>query len=166
MRPIVIGAVCTLALVFCGCRGAGLLPSGAKLGGFQDTDQPESYTGATLYTYMDGGADFYIDQGFSRLYVHHYGRGGEHFTVELFEMKDASGASRVYQNSRRPNEESELAAGCLASVTPVEIQVARGLYYLVSRNDDPQAHSSDTLTELSRKVLEGLPGTCAFLAKK
>ena len=136
------------------------MPPGATIGGFQDTEPPESYTGATLYTYMDGGADYYINQGFSALYVRRYSRDNERFTVELFEMKDASGASRVYQSSRRPNEEKELAGGCLASVSPAEIQAARGRYYLVSRNDDPLASRNDALTALSRSILERLPGPC------
>jgi hypothetical protein len=142
------------------------LPSGAALGGLADIDQPESYTGATLYTYMDGGADFYVKQGFSELYVRRYGRGNERFIVELYEMKDASAASHTYQSSRRLNAEKELASGCLASVTPGEILAARGRYYLVGRNEDPLASQSDTLIELGRNLLNRLPGSCAFAAKK
>ena len=166
MKRIVIAAACALALALCGCHATGSLPSGAALGGFQDVDRPESYTGATLYTYMDGGADFYINQGFSVLRVRRYSRGNETFTVELYVMKDASAASRVYQSSRRPNNEKELAAGCLASVTPAEIQASRGRYYLVARNEDPLASRSDALIELSRNVLNGIPGPCALPAKK
>jgi hypothetical protein len=142
------------------------LPSGAALGGLADIDQPESYTGATLYTYMDGGADFYVNQGFSELYVRRYGRGSERFIVELYEMKDASAASRVYQSSRRLNAEKELANGCLASITPAEILAARGRYYLVGRNEDPLASQNDALIELGRNLLNRLPGSCAFAAKK
>jgi hypothetical protein len=142
------------------------LPSGAALGGLADIEQPESYTGATLYTYMDGGADFYLNQGFSALYVRRYGRGNERLIVELYEMKDASAASRIYQNSRRLNAEKELASGCLASVTPAEILAARGRYYLVVRNEDPLASQNDALIELGRNVLNRLPGPCAFAPKK
>jgi hypothetical protein len=142
------------------------LPSGEALGGFVDIDQPESYTGATLYTYMDGGADFYVNQGFSVLYVRRYGRGNERFIVELYEMKDVSGASRIYQSSRRLNAEKELAGACLASITPTEILAARGRYYLVVRNEDPLASQSDALIELGRNVLNRLPGPCAFAPKK
>ena len=166
MKRIACLAAFALALALCACRGTDLLPSGAALGGFADIDKPESYTGSTLYTYMDGGADFYIDHGFSKLYVRRYGRGKESFTLELFEMKDALAASSVYQSSRRPKEEKELAGGCLASITPAEIQAARGRYYLVGRNDDPQASQSDSLIELSRRVLNGLPGPCALAATK
>lgn len=166
MKRIGCIALCTLALALCSCRGAGPLPSGAALGGFADTDKPESYSSAMLYTCMDGGADFYIDQGFSELFVRHYGRDNERFTVELFEMKNPAAASRIYQINRRPNEETELAGGCLASVTPAEIQAAKGRYYLVGRNQDPLAKQNEALTELSRNVLSGLPGPCALTAKR
>jgi len=142
------------------------LPAGAALGGLADIDHPESYTGATLYTYMDGGADLYLKQGFSALYVRRYGRGSESFIVELYEMKDASAASHICQSSRRLNAEKELASGCLASVTPAEILTARGRYYLVVRNEDPLASQSDALIELGRNVLNRLPGPCAFAPKK
>ena len=167
MRRIGSAVACTLALGLWACsHGAGPLPSGAAVGGFADIEQPDSYTGATLYTYMDGGADFYVKQSFSALYVRRYGRGNERFIVELFEMKNASAASSVYQSSRRVNAEKEFASGCLASVTPTEIQAARGRYYLVGRNEDPLASQSDALIELSRNVLNRLPGLCAFAAKK
>jgi len=167
MRRIASAAACMLALGLCACgHGAGPLPSGATLGGLADIEQPESYRGTALYTYMDGGAEFYMKQGFSALYVRRYGRGSERFILELFEMKDASGASQIYQSSRRPNAEKELASGCLASVTPAEIQAAKGRYYLAGRNEDPLASQSDALIELCRSVLNGLPGPCAFAAKK
>jgi len=167
MRRIRIAAACALALGLWACsRGAGPLPSGATLGGFADIEKPESYTAATLYTYIDGGADFYVNEGLSRLYVRRYGRGNESFVLELYEMKNASAASRVYQSNRRLNAEKELASGCLASVTPTEIQAARGGYYLVGRNEDPLASQSNALIELCREVLNGLPGPCAFAAKK
>jgi len=165
-RAGAVAVACALALSLGACRGAGPLPSGAALGGLADIDQPETYTGATLYTYMDGGADFYLNQGFSALYVRRYGHGDERFVVELFEMKDAAAASRVYQSSRRLNHEKELASGCLASVTPAEILTARGRYYLVARNEDPMASQSDALLELGRNLLNRLPGSCAFAAQK
>lgn len=166
MKRVGVAAVVSLlALSVWACsHGAGPLPSGAALGGFADIEQPEKYTGATLYTYMDGGAELYLNQGFSALYVRRYGRGNEHFVVELYEMKDASGASHIYQISRSPHAEKELAGGCIASVTPAEILTARGRYYLVGRNEDP-ASRSDALLELSRNVLNRLAGACAFAAK-
>jgi len=166
MRSIGRAVAFALTFALCACHRAGPLPPGATLGAFADTEQPESYTGATLYTYMDGGADFYINQGFSALYVRRYSRGNEHFTVELFEMNDAPGASRVYQTSRRPNEEKPLAGFCLASVSPAEIQAARGRYYLVGRNDDALTTRGDALLELSQSVLNRLPGACSLAAKK
>ena len=167
MRRVGRAAACALALGLWACsHGAGPLSSGATLGGFADVEQPESYTAATLYTYIDGGADFYVNQGLSKLYVRRYGHGNESFILELYEMKDASGASRVYQSGRRPTAEKEFGSGCIASVTPTEIQFAKGRYYLVGRNEDPMASQSDALIELCRNVLNRLPGPCALAAKK
>jgi len=166
MRRGGIVVACTLILGLWACRRGGPLPSGAALGGLADVDQPESYTGRTLYTYIDGGADLYVNQGFSELYVRRYGRGNERFIVELYEMNDAAGAAHIYQGSRRPNAEMELASGCLASVTAAEIVAARGRDYLVVRNEDPLAKQSDGLIELGRNVLTRLEGPCAFAAKK
>ena len=167
MKCMRLAAVCALALSVWACgRGADPLPPGATLGSFADIEQPESYSPATLYTYIDGGADFYVNQGLSKLYVRRYGHGTESFILELYEMKDASGASRVYQSSRRPSAEREFGSGCIASVTPTEIQFAKGRYYLVGRNEDPMAGPSAALNELCRNVLNRLPGPCAFAAKK
>ena len=77
-------------------------------------------------------------------------------------MDRASAASRVYQSSRRQNEEKEFAGGCVASVTPTEIQEAKGRYYFVGRNEDPLASRSNALIELSRSVLNRVSGAmCA-----
>ncbi len=142
-------------------RAASLLPEGAALGGFGDVDKPETYTGATLYTYMDGGADFYVKQGFSTLSVRRYARGSNRLILELFEMRDADAATRVYASGRRPQSERELTPGCVASVMPAEVQVAKGRYYLLGRNEDPLAAEGVALTELARNTVARLAGECA-----
>ena len=81
-------------------------------------------------------------------------------------MNDAPAASRIYESSRRPNEERELASGCLASISLAEIQAARGRYYVVCRNEDALASRGEALIELSQRVLNRLPGSCALAAKK
>ena len=67
-------ALTTLAVA--GCTGKqGPLPNGSVLGGgYTDVGDAESYTGATLYAYMDGGADTFLEYGFSHLAVRRYAR--------------------------------------------------------------------------------------------
>jgi hypothetical protein len=71
---LLLVALTTLALA--GCSGKqGPLPDGSVLGGYANVGDAESYTGATLYAYMDGGADTFLEYGFSHLAVRRYGRG-------------------------------------------------------------------------------------------
>jgi hypothetical protein len=150
-----VGAALLLAAPACS-QGSGLLPSGSQLGGYTDAGAPESYNSATLYTYMDGGAEFYIKLGFSALQVRRYGRGSEVFVVELFEMKDPTAAVALYAATRRPDVEKDWD-GSPASVGPAEIILAKGPYYLVCRNDDPMATNNDALVKLCSKVTRALP---------
>jgi hypothetical protein len=159
--------ICVCLVAPWACNRAGkALPDGATLGAFSDVDKPESYTGPTLYTYMNGGAEFYIKQGFATLSVRRYGRGGERFVLELFEMKDAAAAASVYAAGRRPKAEKELTNGCVATVMPTEVQVAKGRYYLVGRNEDPLASQGEALLNLTGRALATLPGECTPARKE
>jgi len=129
-------------------------------GGFLDTEESEDYNRGTLYTYMDGGADLYLEYGFSSLSVRRYARGRDRYLVELYEMKAPESASAIYTCNRRAGSETELLKGCPAGVTDAEVQLARGPYYLVCRNEDPMARTRSHLVELARQIAEGLPGDC------
>ena len=133
-----------------------LLPPGTQLGGYSDVGTPESYNSATLYTYMDGGAEFYIKQGFSALQVRRYARRSETFVAELYQMKDAAAASGLYNATRRPEVEKDLD-GTPASLSSAEIILAKGPFYLVCRNDDPMATDNASLIDLGVKIAGRLP---------
>ncbi|RPI23030.1 MAG: hypothetical protein EHM61_20770 [Acidobacteria bacterium] len=147
------------ALVAAGCRDSSA-PLKEPISGFSDTEESESYNRATLYTYMDGGAEVYLEYGFSSLDVRRYARGSERYLVELYKMKDGESASAIYTYTRRTGKEAELLPGCLAGITPAEVQLARGTYYLVCRNEDPMAKRSPSLRELALQLAERLPGDC------
>jgi len=129
-------------------------------GGYIDTEESENYNGRTLYTYMNGGADLYLEYGFSRLSVRRYARGRERFLVELYEMKDRDSAFALYSCNRRPGTDAELVPGCSAGITDAEIQLARGSHYLVCRNEDPTSRNRPRLVELARQITERLAGDC------
>jgi hypothetical protein len=129
-------------------------------GGYIDTEESENYNRGTLYAYMDGGADVYLEYGFSQLSVRRYARGRDRYLVELYEMKAPESASGIYTYNRRPGAEADLVPGCLAGITDAEIQLARGSYYLVCRNEDPMARNRLRLIELARQIAGRLPGDC------
>jgi hypothetical protein len=148
-----------LAAGACG-RDAGPLPAGAALGGYTDSGQPESYTQATLYGYMDGGAETFREYGISRAWIRRYVRGGHELLAELYAMKDADAASGLFSAMRRAGTEAELGAGCRGSVTESEAKLAKGGYYLVCRNEDPMARDAASVRDLCARVAARLSGEC------
>lgn len=134
-------------------------------GGFIDTEEPESYGRTGLYTYMDGGADLYIEYGFSNLSVRRYARGKDRYIIELYEMRDPEAASAIYTYSRRHGKEAELLPGCVGSITDSEILLARGASYLVCRDEDPMARNRVHLLELARQIAERLSGDCGVAGR-
>ncbi len=129
-------------------------------GGYIDTEESENYNRGSLYTYMDGGADLYLEYGFSRLSVRRYARGRDRYLVELYEMKGPESAFALYSYNRRSGTESELVPSCVAGITDAEVQLARGSYYLVCRNEDPMARNRVRLIELARQFAGRLTGDC------
>ena len=149
-----LGVALALGAPACSLGGKSL-PAGAELGGFTDVDTPESYNSATLYTYIDGGAEFYIKRGFVGLRVRRYARGSETLVAEVYEMKDAEAAGALYGATRRPEVERDLS-GRRASVSPAEVTLAEGRYYVVCRNDDPMATDNRSLVDLCVKLAASL----------
>lgn len=159
VAPLLFVALTTLALAGCtGKRDA--LPDGSALGGYANVGEPESYTGSTLYAYMDGGADTFLEYGFSRLAVRRYGRGSTEVVVELYTLRDAASAAALYSSMRRPGSEADIAPGCRASLGDAEVRVSRGSHCLVCRDEDPLAKGHDAVRDLCARLVSRLAGDC------
>ncbi|GEM_PF-3019780 len=158
IRGFVWVLVCLL-VTLPGCSSdSSLLPSGEDLGSFADVGDPESYGSATLYTYMNGGAEVFLEYGFVALSIRRYSRGSDQLIAELFEMRDPSAAASLYSYLRRTNAETEIRPGCRASVTPSEVLLAKGRYYLACRNEDPLATRGVAVGELAERIADRLAG--------
>jgi hypothetical protein len=69
--------------------GQGLPELPNVIGAWHAVGAPETHAGADLYTYMDGGAELYLEYGFQDMTVRFYERGKDQITVELYRMKDS-----------------------------------------------------------------------------
>jgi hypothetical protein len=153
-------ALVTLGGAGCTGRGRAPLPDGPALGDYANAGDPESYNTATLYGYMDGGADAFLEYGFSQLWVRRYTRGSTQLVVELYTMRDAAAAQALYSSMRRPNKEVDLAAGCRGDVDDSGVRVARGDRYLACRNENPLAQGNDAARDLCARLVTHLAGDC------
>jgi hypothetical protein len=101
------------ALLACGQRGAGppgavvdlrgLLPDPATLAGWRVAAGPADYDPATLFEYLDGGAERYLKHGFRTLVQVRYeavadSRAG--VTLDVYDMGSDLGAFGIYSSAR------------------------------------------------------------------
>jgi len=61
----------------------------ANVGAWRAVGAVEKHAGQGLYTYMNGGAELYLEHGFEELMVRFYERGNDQISVELYRMKDS-----------------------------------------------------------------------------
>lgn len=79
------------------------------LAGWRADGEPETYDRKTVYDYMDGGAEIYLEYGMRALFVQRYTRKGEQpVTFDLFEMESPGGAFGAFTFER---EDAEAAVG-------------------------------------------------------
>ena len=68
-----------------------------ELEGWSPVGSPLEFKGDDLFVYIDGGAEIYLEYGFSRAVVQDYGdAGGRTVSLELFEMTDPAAAFGAY----------------------------------------------------------------------
>jgi hypothetical protein len=160
LAPCALVALAALGSVDCAGRNHTPLPDGPALGSYANSGDPESYNAATLYGYMDGGADVFLEHGFSQLWVRRYTRGSTQLVVELYAMRDAAAAATLYSSMRRPGKEIEVVPGCRGDVDDSGVRVARGDRYLTCRNEDPLAQGKGAVRDLCTRIVARLTGQC------
>jgi hypothetical protein len=87
------------------------------------------YDGNSLWGYIDGGADIYLEYGFSKVFVQEIDWQSQQAKVELFEMKDqnaAFGIFSMYRNSCKTDSILDVPH----CIIPYHIIAFKGKYYI------------------------------------
>jgi hypothetical protein len=84
---------------------ADLLPAASSLAGWVVSEGPIEHTSATLYEYLDGGADRYLTHGFRVLLHLRYQLGADPLacvTLDIYDLGSDLGAFGIYSAARPP----------------------------------------------------------------
>jgi hypothetical protein len=74
-----------------------MLPGPADADAWVRKGEPQVFAGQELFTYVDGGADIYLEYGFRKVLVQDYeSRAGKTISAEIFEMADPGAAFGMY----------------------------------------------------------------------
>lgn len=115
----------------------------------------EIYDGGSLWGYMNGGADIYLEYGFETLRVEEFSGDGENLKLELFKMDDPVSAFGIYSIKTFKCKQSDVLAtpDCL---NRYQYQIVYGDYYVQLINDSGSEQAQQKMVELTELVLKKL----------
>jgi hypothetical protein len=148
-------AVCLLAASLAAGQEIPLPPDGFAPG-WTKAGPPESFAGAGLFNYIDGGAELFIEFGFDRLTIQDYDNQFLELTLEVYRMDSPEAALGVYL----------LKIGREAPVKGVpgrntgdrfQITALRDVWFVHVNNADGLPDAVPAMADLARKLLSALP---------
>jgi len=138
--------------------------TGKEFPGFTLT-RNECFDGGSLWGYMNGGADIYLEYGFTTLRVEEFSGDGETFKLELFKMEDPVSAFGIYSIKMFKCRQSDVL------VTPdclnrYQYQIVLGDYYVQLINNSGSEQAQQKMVELSELLLKKLEAKKLILPVK
>ncbi len=113
----------------------------------------DQFDGTSLWGYIDGGADVYLEYGFDRLYALEYKKGNLSIRADLYRMKDVTAAMGIYSISafRCPDTLDVPGQSC---INPYQVQLRKGSYYISLQNDAGSQEALSLMKQLAHSYLE------------
>ncbi len=87
-----------------------LLPPEEEVSPWAYAGEPLTYDAETLFNFIDGGAEVYLEYGFVEVISQEYARGEDSVITTVYEMKEPVGAFGVFSYNRSPRK-SPLSLG-------------------------------------------------------
>jgi hypothetical protein len=166
--------VCRLAavaaLLACGQKDTGapagavdlhsLLPDPSTLAGWRVAAGPVEFTPATLFEYLDGGAERYLTHGFSRLVQVRYAAAADvpaAVTLDVYDMGSDLGAFGIY-SSLRPAAADFREWGAEGYLFGLVAAAWKGRVLVHAEADDERPEQVALVERLAAHVCAALPG--------
>lgn len=106
---------------------------------------PKTYTGSSLFGYIDGGAELYLEYGFTGAWVNEISYHDGKYTVEIYRMTGPEEAYGIFSVSRfKCNNTPPLSP--YTCQTPYQLQICSGPFYISIINE--KGNSKDSLASL------------------
>ena len=146
------------ALASAGQELVKLLPGADLLPGWKISQEPRVYDGDGLFELIDGGADIYMEYGFSKVVSAQYTDPSQNnILAEIYEMEDHRAAYGIFSISQQTLQWSE-QFGSLSAVSDDYISFWKGKYYVNLSWSSRQHLDQPLLAKLALTVAAGIPG--------
>jgi hypothetical protein len=155
MRELVL-LFCLLILSAVTMQAEVAFPPEGFIAGWTKSEATLRFSPDSLYSYIDGGADLFLEFGFEQLLVQRYVKGDDELDVEVYQMARSEGALGIYL--MRCGAETPVAGVDVRnSGNGSQIMMVKGNYYLqiISLNADTALVPA--MTTLARQTLATIP---------
>jgi hypothetical protein len=126
----------------------------SELPGIEIT-KTRTFSAESLYGYMNGGADLYLEYGFDTLVVTEVVSGGKDIRIEFYCMRDAEAAFGIFSVSRfRCNGGPKLTDHQCRSA--YQLQLCKGRYYVSIINDSGTDAEQKTANEIAGYLIRNI----------
>lgn len=117
--------------------------------------QSRTFTESSLYGYIDGGAELYLEYGFDTLVVTELVYQGRDIKVEAYRMKDTEAAFGIFSVSRfRCNGGARLTRYICRSA--YQLQFSKGPFYVSIINDTGTEADQKISGEIAANIIENI----------
>lgn len=113
------------------------------------------YDGTSLFGYMDGGAELYLEYGFEHLQVIEIEAAGQSFSVQLYRMKTDSAAFGIFSVNSFGCKGNNVLTRYDCS-TPYQYQAVLGRYYLSVVNQAGTPEAMNTGKHIATAFLQSI----------
>lgn len=119
-------------------------------------NRTEYYDGNSLWGYIDGGADLYLEYGFSKLAAQEILFKTGRYKIDIYKMNNAEAAFGIFSITKFKC--SDKSIGKYSCVTEYQITAAKGSYYISVTNEKGSAEEQKFMFNLAEKVLSRIIG--------
>jgi hypothetical protein len=108
-----------------------IMPPVSEMDDWKFTSEPQVYIGDNLFSLIDGGADLYLEYGFTKVVSAQYADpSSSNIQAEIYEMSDAPSAYGIFSITQQTNDWSK-KYGTLSSVNQDYIAFWKSKYYVI-----------------------------------
>ncbi|MDX9846744.1 MAG: hypothetical protein RBT74_07180 [Tenuifilaceae bacterium] len=110
------------------------------------------YEENSLWGYINGGADIYLEYGFKELMAQNFVWESEPFKVDVYVMANPEAAFGIYSISKFSCK-AEGKAGTYSCINPYQVQVAHGNLYVSVIAYNGTSRSMELATQIAKKIV-------------
>lgn len=118
----------------------------------------DSFDGESLWGYMNGGADIYLEYGFDILRVQEFESEGETIKLELFKMENPVSAFGIYSIKTFKCRESNVLTN-LDCLNDYQYQLLYGEYYIQIINESGSDKAKKYMAQIATALIKKLEKT-------